>query len=265
MKPFIKSAGGKRKLVNEIRQLIPVTYGRYHEPFLGGGALFFDMLPDGSILCDVNKNLVNSYTCVRNNVTQVIKRLKEFSNDEECYYRIRAKNFVNNDIFQSAAEYIYCNRVCFNGLHRENRSGQFNVPFGKYTNPTICDVDHLNEVSLALKKVYGIFPFRFEESAKLVKAGDVWYADPPYVPLSETSSFVEYTSSGFGLADQIRLRDTAVALREKGAHVILSNSSAKTVYELYKPYGFKIKEVKMARSVNADGDGRGKVTELLIY
>lgn len=263
MKPFLKWAGGKRRLVPQIRKLIPKTFARYHEPFLGGGALFFDMLPHNAFLSDSNAKLIAAYTGVRNNVNLVIDALKLFKNTSECYYKTREKNFNEGPLSQRAADFIYCNRLGFNGLYRENRKGEFNVPFGNYANPRICDEEGLRDASVALRGT-NLLPLSFLDSSKFVEANDVWYADPPFVPIHEDGSFTAYTSKGFGIKDHIKLRDLALELRGRGAHVILSNSSAPLVYDLYEKH-FKILEVKMPRSINSDGNSRDEVTELLIY
>jgi DNA adenine methylase len=266
--PFVKVTGGKRKLVPEILQVLPLTFGTYHEPFLGGGALFFALKPEKAILSDLNGKLINVYKVIRNDVDSLIRHLKKYKNSEKFYYKIRARNFDVGTPVERAADYIYCNRTGFNGMFRENRDGQFNIPFGSYANPTICDEVNLRNVSRALKGVtilHESFMKLTDRGAKSPKADDLVYFDPPYEPISETSSFVGFTKAGFGREDQIKLRDLALTLKRKGVHVVLSHSSADYIRGLYSSPEFTITEVQAARAVNSDGAGRGKITELLIY
>jgi len=263
-KPFVKWAGSKRRLVPLIRELMPKQFNVYHEPFVGGGALFFNTLPKHAELSDINAKLINTYFAIQKDVEAVIKALKPFRYDKAMYLRIRERNFAQGSGIQRAAEFIYCNRTCFNGLYRENSSGQFNVPFGQYTNPIICDEPNLRAASYALKGV-GLHVEPFEKVLGRAKKGDFVYFDPPYAPISDTSDFTGFSKEGFGDEDQKRLRDVALALKARGVAVVVSNSSADIIRKLYGRREFTIREIKAARAINSVGDKRGAVTELLIY
>lgn len=234
----------------------------YFEPFVGGGALFFALQPKKAFIGDANAHLIHTYIAIRDDVDGLIRELKRprYTNNAEAYYKVRETIFA--DRYRAAAEYVYANKVCFNGLFRVNQQGGFNVPFGKYDNPTICDADNLRACSRVLRNAH-IRVGDFTESLKSARKGDIVYADPPYWPVSETANFRSYTSSGFGPDDQTRLRDEALRLKKLGVFVLLSNADVPAVRELYKR--FRIDRVEMARSINSCGAGRGKVGELLIY
>jgi DNA adenine methylase len=261
----VKAVGGKRKLVPLIKELMPKTYGRYWEPFLGGGALFFNLLPSRATLVDTNAALMTMYRGLESNVGLVIKKLREHRCTEKHYYEVRERNFRAGSLYQRAADFIFINKTCFNGLHRVNGEGKFNVPFGKYpVDHEFCDESGLRTVARALKGI-DLCTIDFEKVTDCARLGDFVYFDPPYVPLSKTSNFVGFTKDGFGMEDQLRLRNLAVRLKDRGVHVILSNSGAEAVYNLYSDTGFRFKQVQAARAVNSDGEGRGKITEVLIY
>jgi DNA adenine methylase len=264
-RPFIKCAGGKSKLVPFIKEMIPPRFGAYHEPFAGGAALFFAMQPKSAFLSDVNRELMNVYEVVRDHVEPLIAYLNStYSNTQEGFNIVRQRNFREGTAIQRAADYIYINRTCFNGLYRVNRSGQFNVPFGKYSNPTICDADNLRAASVALQGVT-LTAVSYNIATSDMKEGDFCYCDPPYEPVSETSSFTAYQPGSFTTEDQLRLSKVALALKQRGVHVLLSNSSAPIIYQLYQKPDWTIREIKARRNINSDGGGRGNVTELLIY
>lgn len=263
-KPFVKWAGGKRKLVPAIREVMPKQFNYYYEPFVGGGALFFALEPKRAVLSDINLKLMNTFAGVRDDVGSVITALRKLKNNKTCYLRIRERNFECGTAAQRAAEFIYCNKIGFNGLYRVNRSGQFNVPFGRYENPTICDEDNLRAASRALQGVE-LLMRSFKAVEIHASAGDFVYFDPPYAPLSATSNFTAFDAEGFGDAEQTELRDVALKLKQRGVSVVLSNSSAPMIRELYSPRHWKIREVEQARAINSKSDRRGKVTELLIY
>jgi DNA adenine methylase len=263
-RPCLKVTGGKRKLVPEILKVLPPSFNTYHEPFAGGMALFFALQPKKAVLSDLNDKLINVYKVIRDDVEALVKKLKRYRNESEFYYKVRARNFDVGTPVERAADYIYVNKVCFNGLFRENLSGQFNVPFGKYDNPTICDEVNLRLVSQALKSVT-LLHASFAKRMLTPKAGDLVYADPPYLPISKTSNFTTFLAGGFGKEDQIKLRDLALDLKKRKVHVVLSHSNADYIRGLYSSPYFTITEVQAARAVNSDGAGRGKITELLIY
>lgn len=263
--PFLKYAGGKTALLPEILSRLPKKIGTYYEPFIGGGAVFFALAAEGrfknAVIGDANEELIRTYRALARNVDVVVRHLKKHVYEEEHYYFVRAKNPRILSDAVAAARFIYLNRTCFNGLYRVNKKGLFNVPFGAYTNPTICDEENLRAVSKVLRKVE-IVSASFEPTVELARRGDVIYCDPPYFPLSVTANFTTYTVDGFGLADQTRLRDFAKKLDARGVRVLLSNSDTPLVRKLYR--GFKIEEVQAPRRVNSKVGKRGNVGELLI-
>ena len=261
-RPFLKWAGGKRQLLNELMQAAPRDASTYFEPFVGGGALFFKLQPKRAVLADVNERLIRTYRGVRNNVEEVIRQLKGFKYTSDFYYSFREKDIDAGTDADVAAWLIYLNKTGFNGLYRVNRDNRFNVPLGRYVNPTICDEDTLRACSAALTKAE-LLVDDFAIVVKEAGRGDFVYFDPPYVPLSATSSFTSYTSRGFGDEEQKRLRDTARKLKKRGVRVLLSNSSAPSVRALYA-VGFDIAEVSATRLVNSKASARGAIVELLI-
>lgn len=271
MKPFTKWVGGKRQLLKPILELIPDNYNHYYELFIGGGAVLFELAPNQASINDRNAELVLAYNVVKNNVEELIIELKKhaLNNSKDYYLDIRSMDRdgrINRftDV-ERAARLLYMLRVCFNGLYRVNSKNQFNVPYGSYKNPKIVDEDNLREVSAYLNKHnVTITNLDFEEASKNITKGDLVYLDPPYVPLSKTESFTSYTADGFSSNDQVRLRDLFIELTNRGAYVILSNSSADLVYELYQPYAKQIIEVDATRMINSKASNRGAVKEVLI-
>lgn len=267
IRPFLKWVGGKRQLLPELWKSVPETFGRYVEPFVGGGALFFELRARGwsgrAILNDVNWHVAQTYRAVSESVEDVIRALRRLRYDKAQYLALRAKmpNDIEHTAVEAAVWTIYMNRCGFNGLWRVNKKGQFNVPFGRYTNPTICDEPVLWGASAALQ-VARIMNGDFEGSLISVKRGDLVYFDPPYVPVSATANFTGYAKDGFNLDDQKRLRDCAARLKRLGAHVILSNADVPLVRELYK--GFHIRAVSARRNVNSKASSRGAVGEVII-
>ncbi|MDI1449022.1 DNA adenine methylase [Polyangium sp. 6x1] len=261
-KPFIKWVGGKRQLIHELEPRIPSRFNTYHEPFVGGGALFFHLMPERAELSDTNERLVRTYIGVRDAVEDVIDLLASYPHDRDFFMKLRASDIDAKTDVEVAAWFIYLNRTGFNGLYRVNRQNQYNVPFGDYQNPTICDAENLRACSRALKHA-SIRVASFEDVAARARAGDFVYFDPPYVPLSASSSFTSYTSGGFGMREQQRLRDVARELKERGVRVLLSNSSAPEVYSLYGD-GFELAAVGASRAINCKGAGRGRIQELII-
>jgi DNA adenine methylase len=260
--PFLKWAGGKRQLLPSLRAHAPANPARYFEPFVGGGALFFALRPKHAVLADVNARLIRTFRGVRDSVDEVIERLRGYPHDRAFFYRFREEEVDDRSDAEVAAWFIYLNRTGYNGLYRVNRENRFNVPFGRYVNPTICDELTLRACSNALAGVE-LRVADFEEAVQTAARGDFVYFDPPYVPLSVTSSFTSYTSGGFRAAEQTRLRDTALRLKQRGVRVLLSNSSAPLVRKLYTG-GFEVVEVAATRMVNSKARGRGEVVELLI-
>jgi DNA adenine methylase len=261
-RPFLKWAGGKRQLLPSLLQHVPANAPHYFEPFVGGGALFFELWPKKAVLADANKRLIRAYRGVRKSVDKVVRLLRSYPHDPAFFYDFRQASIDDGTDAEVAAWFIYLNKTGFNGLYRVNRENRFNVPFGRYTNPKICDESTLRACSAALADA-DLRDDDFEFVVEEAKGGDFVYFDPPYVPLSTTSSFTSYTSDGFGDVEQTRLRDTARRLKERGVRVLLSNSSAPFVRKLYAD-GFEIIEVSATRLVNSKATARGAIVELLI-
>ena len=263
--PIVKWVGGKRQLMFELLKNMPENYNRYFEPFIGGGALFFELQPDNAYISDMNEELINLYKVVRDNVEELITDLQKHDISKEYFMEIRnidrTEEYENWSDVQKASRFIYLNRTCFNGMYRVNSKGEFNVPFGHYKNPRILDENNLINCSNLLQKTE-IKHADFSEILKKVKKGDFVYFDPPYVPLSETSSFTSYTKDGFDMDMQFKLRDVCDELDSMGVKFLLSNSDTKLVNELYENYN--IKKVFASRQINANADGRGKITEVLV-
>ena len=263
--PIVKWVGGKRQLMFELLKNMPKSYNRYFEPFIGGGALFFELQPNNAYISDMNEELINLYTVVRENVYELIADLSKHEVSKEYFLEIRnldrTDEYKNLSNVQRASRFIYLNRTCFNGLYRVNSQGQFNVPFGNYKNPRIIDENNLLNCSELLKNTE-IKCADFSEILTKAKKGDFIYFDPPYVPLNETSSFTSYTKDGFDMDMQFKLREVCDELDSMGVMFMLSNSDTKFVNELYSNY--EIKKVFASRAVNANAEGRGKITEVLV-
>ena len=264
-KPFVKWAGGKSQLLPELTSRMPKDYGKYFEPFLGSGALFFAVQPPSSCLSDNNQDLINAYTMVRDQLEDLVENLSQHPYEKEHYYATRnvdrEEEFANWPPVQKAARMIYLNKSCFNGLYRVNGKGQFNVPFGRYKNPTICDRNNLARCSRALQSVE-LRCDKFEAVEQLSSTGDFVYFDPPYAPVSATSNFTAYQAGGFGVEHHEALAQLCNRLDEKGVHFMVSNSFTDMAMELYKQH--KVEVVSAARTINSKGGGRGKVSELIV-
>lgn len=261
-RPFLKWAGSKRQLMHALLPRVPDKYGTFFEPFVGAGALFFALGPQRAVLADTNARLVRTYQGIRDDVKGVIALLQSYPHDKAFFYRMRDVDIDARSDAEVAAWFIYLNKTGYNGLYRVNRANRFNVPFGRHHNPTICDAPNLRACAAALADTE-IRVADFEHAVRGAARGDFVYFDPPYVPLSATSSFTSYTSGGFGPADQVRLRDLALKLKRKRVSVLLSNSSAKAVRELYES-NFKVEEVPATRRVNSDATKRGAIAEFII-
>lgn len=241
---------------------------RHVEPFMGGAAFFFARLPERALLSDVNASLVDTYLSVRDEVDAVIEALEQLSfahaSGEGAYYRVRDRyNTSRGEVprAERAAMFVYLNKTCFNGLHRVNRRGEFNVPEGRYESPRILDEDGLRLASAALRRAE-IRHAPFEALLETARPGDFVYLDPPYAPVSETASFTSYADDGFGLADQTRLRDVVAALDRRGCRIMLSNSDVPSIRELYA--AFRIDTVRAPRAISAVGAGRSAVSEVVV-
>ncbi|MBT5954292.1 DNA adenine methylase [bacterium] len=264
-KPFLKWAGGKRQLSEALCHFKPATFSNYFEPFLGGGAFFFQLLPETAYLSDINHDLITTYTVVKNNVSELIQELSSFSYSEETYYKIRNQDRLSSysqfTDLQKAARFIYLNKTCYNGLYRVNLDNQINTPFGHYKNPLICDQKNLIAVSKKLQHVQlDIQPF--QSTLKHVQKNDFIYLDPPYDPVSKTSNFTGYAKDKFGKDEQIALKNYCDAIDKKNAFFMVSNSSTDFIKDIYKDY--TINTIKANRSINSNAKKRGPVDEVLI-
>lgn len=266
--PFLKWVGGKGKLLSQLMPLLPpgVERMRHVEPFTGGGAMFFARSPQRALLCDLNASLVDTYLAVRDDVESVIGELEalQLAHAAGTYYRVRERYNAERRALsrnERAAMFVYLNKTCFNGLHRVNRRGEFNVPEGRYKNPRICDEHALRAASTALAKA-DIRHTSFEGLLSLAKPGDFVYLDPPYEPVSTTASFVAYGADGFSQADQTRLRDVVNELDRRGCKIMLSNSDVPFIRGIYAKY--RIDTVAAPRAINCDADKRGLVSEVVV-
>jgi DNA adenine methylase len=260
-RPFLKWAGGKSRVISQYQPHFP-EHSTYYEPFIGGGAVFFHLMPNQAVLSDINEELVNVYRCIQAHVDDIIERLlvHQKNHCKDYYYSVRSHH--SDDNVERAARLLYLNKTCFNGLYRENSKGYFNVPMGRYKNPKICDPSLLKSASRALQSV-AIASEPFESILNRAHSPeDFVYFDPPYYPISATSNFTGYNRYSFTKDDQIRLRDTFVSLAERGVKVMLSNSDCPFIRELYD--GFNIHVIHAARAINSNAKKRGKITELLI-
>ncbi len=272
-RPFIKWVGGKKGLIPQLLPLIPKNFNNYFEPFVGGGALFFELYRLGLLqnkkifLFDINEELINAYKVVQQFPSKLLDELKQFQqkHSREFYYEVREwdrdKNFKNIDKVLRAARFIYLNKTCFNGLYRVNKNGYFNVPIGRYKNPKIYDEELILNASYALKDAT-IEVADFSKVVEFAKKNDFIYFDPPYYPLSDTSNFTSYTDSAFLEDEQKRLYQVFKKLDKKGCFVMESNSDTNFIKTLYKDY--KIDIVYMHRFINSKKDGRGKISEVVI-
>jgi len=266
-RPFVKWVGGKSKLCAQLIARLPqgVERMRHVEPFAGGAALFFTRSPDSALLMDINRSLVQTYLAVRDHLEGVIQQLQALAraHSVDHYYEVRAR--YNHEprltIALKAAMFIYLNKTCFNGLHRVNRKGEFNVPAGRYNNPTILDAESLRSASYRLQNTElqeGSYMALLEKA----KPGDFIYFDPPYEPVSATSNFTAYTAGGFNSSEQEQLSQVFRILDRRGCKLMLSNSDTETIRNLYSAY--HIDQVFAPRMVNCKPNNRGAVAELLI-
>lgn len=266
IQPFLKWAGGKRQLLNEIDKYVP-KYSTYYEPFLGGGAVLFHLEPKKAVINDANPELINVYKVVRDNVDELLEELEKHENTPEHFYAVREwdrkPNFNELSDVKRAARLIYLNKTCFNGLFRVNNNGEFNTPFGNYKNPNFKNPHVLRAVSMYLNENdIKILNTDFELAIKYIRQGAFVYFDPPYYPISDSSSFTGYTLDGFDKDDQIRLKKLCDKLEGRRVKFLLSNSAAPFILDLYKDY--KIEYVKARRAINSVAKGRGEIKEVLI-
>ena len=297
VRPLLKWAGGKRQLLPTLAAHYPATFRRYVEPFLGSGAVFFHLAAHGRLeghpvdLADVNADLIGCYRALRDSLAAVVRALAGLEREhrvrgDACYYDVRDRRFnprrealfaqrseaaaVGRYPADLAAMLIFLNRTGFNGLYRLNSRGAFNVPAGRYVEPRICDIDHLTHVAETFRRTAAAIEYRgFEETLAEAGAGDFVYCDPPYAPLSRTASFAHYTAGGFNAFDQRRLQQAVVEACRRGAQVLLSNSSAPEIVELYssraaRAAGLRVERVPARRAINSRASARGPVDELIV-
>lgn len=289
--PVLKWAGGKRQLLDDIYARFPAEFETFHEPFFGGGAVFFDLEPSGGTINDANPRLINFYRAVRDHPDELIARLDAFDDpesdpdpeldfadetwkgkeSEQYFYQQRAR--FNRRAYadepwphdeasriEEAALLLYLNRTCYNGLYRENSSGGFNVPIGRYADPEWVQAARIRDASRVLAGV-DIRNEDFEYILAVADAGDLVYFDPPYEPMSSTANFAEYSADGFDADDQQRLLDVVTALDERGVHFVLSNSGV--MFDRYDDAGFTVETEGATRSINSDETARGEVDEII--
>lgn len=266
--PVVKWVGGKRQLLDEITPLLPKDITSYCEPFLGGGAVLFSVQPSKAIVNDLNYDLMTVYEVIRDDVENLILSLGKHENTAEYFYAIRdtdrdKESYSSMSKVEKASRLIYLNKTCFNGLFRVNSSGEFNSPFGRYKNPNIVNAPILQAVSEYFNKNdISFYSEDFSATLNRIEKDCFAYLDPPYDPISDTSSFTGYSKGGFDRNEQIRLKKCCDELTERGVKFMLSNSATDFIKDLYKDY--KINIVKAKRSVNSKAGGRGAVEEVLI-
>jgi DNA adenine methylase len=263
LKPFVKWSGGKRQLLTTLKEHLPKNYNRYIEPFVGGGALFFSLAPTDAIITDVNTELINTYGIIYNDVEELITELSSYAYNKDEFYRRRLQLPEELSQVERAARFIYLNRTCFNGLYRENSKGQFNVPFGKYNNPKICDDILLRSISSYLNNnTVRILNQDYTFTLLMASKGDFVYLDPPYHIATKTS-FTKYSRSDFREQDQIELSKWFHSLDKRGCKLLLSNSNTELIKNLYKDY--TIVPVSATRNINSVGHNRKKgLIEVLV-
>ena len=271
-KPFVKWAGGKRQLLAELEKNFPKQFGTYFEPFLGGGAVLFDLLAKKpNLKCsisDLNSDLVLAYVTIRDKLGRLIESLenhsKNYHKDSTNYYYEVRKQEPKTQI-EKVSRLLFLNKTCFNGLYRVNSKGKFNVPMGRYTNPNIVNSENLTTASKFLQSEKIKISCRdFESILKDAKKGDFVYFDPPYQPVSDTANFTSYTHRDFTEDDLQRLADLANQLNSKGAHVLLSNSNTKIVKKIFSSKKWKVKEIAVNRAINSNSQKRTGHKEILI-
>lgn len=261
-KPFLKWAGGKGHLLPKLRPLVPKHYNKYIEPFLGGGALFFDLCPRNAVLSDLNAELINCYIAVQDAPERVLEKLKPLPVNSRTFYKIRKLDPSKLDAFERAARLIYLNKTCYNGLYRVNKKGQFNVPYGKNDNVVVFTPRLILQASRALKGV-NLLQGDFEQILlEYTSSGDFAYLDPPYPPIGRYSNFTRYTSNSFHKKDHIRLARVVEELDDRNCRFILSNVKHPLIEKIYS--SFRKIEVEAPRYISSIGDRRGDVTEAII-
>lgn len=254
IKPILKWAGGKGQLLKNIIPEIPPSYKKYIEPFFGGGALFFDLKPENAVIADSNPELMNVYIQVASNVEAVIAQLRLYANDEEMFYSVRSQHWQELEPAIAAARTIFLNKTCYNGLYRVNKKGEFNTPFGRYKNPKICDEANLRAASELLQTAKIVCGDYKEVLAEYTEKDDFVFLDPPYVPVSAYADFKRYTKEQFYEKDQRELAEEISRLQNCGVYVLLTNSNAELVQELYGMYPHEV--IPSKRYISSKGNSR---------
>ena len=276
VKPVLKWVGGKRQLLDVIMPYIDKDCSTYVEPFIGGGAILFELKPKKAIINDYNEELVNVYNTIKDSPVELLEilRVHEEKNKTigaDYFYEIRGidrtEEFKKMNNIERAARIIYLNKTCFNGLYRVNAAGQFNTPYGKYKNPDIANETTINAMSTYLNKnKIKILQGDYKHALKGLRKGAFVYLDPPYMPISSSSAFTGYTDGGFTFEQQEELRDECIKLHKKGIRFVQSNSYCQEILDLYSDESiFRIDTVKAKRSINSKGNRRGEIDEVLIY
>lgn len=266
--PVLKWVGGKRQLLQDITKRLPDKYSTYYEPFLGGGAVLFHLQPNMAVVNDINEELINVYSVIRDNLEELIKDLKKHENKADYFYEIREldrdkEKYNQLSNVEKASRIIYLNKTCYNGLFRVNQQGEFNSPFGRYKNPNIVNETTLRTVSNYFNKAKITFKCGdFEQSVAGIRKGSFVYFDPPYDPVSNSANFTGYDKGGFNRDEQVRLKKLCDKLNSKNVSFLLSNSATDFILDLYKDYNITI--VKAKRAINSKGDKRGEVNEVLV-
>lgn len=269
LKSVTKWGGGKRQLLPVLHDLIPEDFENYFEPFIGGGAMLFSLAPENAVINDINSDLIEMYRTIKETPEELLELLEKHQENNTKEYYLKIRELDRSDAInrlsrvERAARLLYMLRVDFNGLYRVNSKGQFNVPYGRYKNPRIADRKNIMSVSNYFNHANVTFyNGDFEKAVTDVKEHDFVYFDPPYIPLTETAAFTSYTSDGFGLEEQERLRDLFFKLSDKGAYVMLSNSDTPITRELYKDGN--IHSVQVSIAINSKASKRGKVGEVVV-
>ncbi len=266
--PFVKWVWGKRQLISQLEKLFPKQYNNYFEPFVWAGAVFFNIQKQKSFLSDVNEELINTYRVIKTSPRKLIAQLKQWKYDKELFLKIRAWDREENwtkkyNKIQRAARFIFLNRTCFNGLYRVNSLGQFNVPFGAYTNPDFVQEKNILNSSKLLRKTKAEIRLQsFERVLDKAEVGDFIYFDPPYDTLTTSANFTSYDKSWFGQDMQVRLAEVYKELSDRGVKVMLSNHNTPLIREVYSWYKFNI--VKARRNVNSKGNKRWEIEEIVV-
>jgi len=266
--PVLKWVGGKRQLLNVLTPLLPDKITTYCEPFVGGGAMLFDLQPKTAYVNDINDELINVYNVIKNDVEALILALQDFKNEAEFFYKVRDWDrfrliYINRSDVERAARILYLNKTCYNGLFRVNNAGEFNSPFGNYRNPNIINAPTLRAVSSYFNNAtVCLSSLDYRNVLKTLPKGSFVYLDPPYDPVSDTANFTGYSRGGFSQLDQIALRSACDELNARGIKFMLSNSATDFIKEQYSAYNITIVQAK--RAINSDSKKRGEVDEVVV-